>query len=214
MYYYDTVHSKCLYLKCTVSRRTVQALNPGGSEIFRTCPDRPWGPTSLLYNEYRLFSEVKERPGATLTSHPLIVPWSWKSKAIPLLPLWAVGLYRASVPVQGCTLPYSRAIPLLPLRAVQPVQSLSACTRVHFTISFFTLQQFTNVKCYVSYNKINLHISMCTFWLIFVRNRRRMVMNRLKFIKHEFCIRDGIKCFACFILPPKSTTEIAWWPVG
>jgi hypothetical protein len=24
------------------------------------------------------------------------------------------GLYRASVPVQGCTLPYSRAIPLLP----------------------------------------------------------------------------------------------------
>jgi hypothetical protein len=44
-------------------------------------------------------------------------------------------LYRASVPVQGCTLrlPYSRAIPLLPLWAVQPVQSLSACTTVHFT---------------------------------------------------------------------------------
>ena len=45
------------------------------------------------------------------------------------------GLYRSSVPVQGCTLPlpYSRAIPLLPLWAVRPVQSLSACTRVHFT---------------------------------------------------------------------------------
>jgi len=28
----------------------------------------------------------------------------------------------------------SRAIPLLPLWAVQPVQSLSACTRVHFTL--------------------------------------------------------------------------------
>jgi hypothetical protein len=42
-------------------------------------------------------------------------------------------LYRASVPVQGCTLPYSRAIPLLPLWAVRPVQSLSACRRVHFT---------------------------------------------------------------------------------
>ena len=27
-----------------------------------------------------------------------------------------------------------RAIPLLPLRAVRPVQSLSACTRVHFTL--------------------------------------------------------------------------------
>jgi len=42
-------------------------------------------------------------------------------------------LYRASVPVQGCTLPLpnSRAIPLLPLWAARPVQSLSACTRVH-----------------------------------------------------------------------------------
>jgi hypothetical protein len=36
----------------------------------------------------------------------------------------------------ACTEPqclYSRAIPLLPLWAVRPVQSLSACTRVHFT---------------------------------------------------------------------------------
>ena len=35
----------------------------------------------------------------------------------------------------ACTEPqclYSRAIPLLPLWAVQPVQSLSACTRVQF----------------------------------------------------------------------------------
>ena len=46
-------------------------------------------------------------------------------------------LYRASVPVQGCTLPLpnSTAIPLLPLWAVRPVQSLSACTRVHFTLT-------------------------------------------------------------------------------
>ena len=26
-----------------------------GGEIFRTCPDRPWGPSSLLYNAYRIF---------------------------------------------------------------------------------------------------------------------------------------------------------------
>ena len=26
-----------------------------GCEIFRTCPDRPWGPTSLLYNGYWVF---------------------------------------------------------------------------------------------------------------------------------------------------------------
>jgi len=53
-------------------------------------------------------------------------------------PYGPYGLYRASVPVQGCTLPlpYSRAIPLLSLWAVQPVQSLSACTRVTFTFYF------------------------------------------------------------------------------
>ena len=29
---------------------------PMGGEIFRTLPDRPWGPPSLLYNGYRVFS--------------------------------------------------------------------------------------------------------------------------------------------------------------
>ena len=44
-------------------------------------------------------------------------------------------LYRASVTVQGCTLPLP--IPLLPLWTVRPVQSLSACTAVHFTCFYF-----------------------------------------------------------------------------
>jgi hypothetical protein len=35
---------------------------PGGGEIFRTRPDRPWGSLSLLYNEYRVFTWVKQ-PG-------------------------------------------------------------------------------------------------------------------------------------------------------
>jgi hypothetical protein len=50
------------------------------------------------------------------------------------------GLYRASVPVQECTLPlpYSRAISLFPLWAVRPVQSLSAYTRVHFTFTYYS----------------------------------------------------------------------------
>ena len=51
-------------------------------------------------------SGVKSGRGVTLTPHPLLVPWSRKS----------------------------RAIPLLPLCAVRPAQSLSACTRVHFTL--------------------------------------------------------------------------------
>ena len=50
------------------------------------------------------FPGVKCGRGVTLTNHPLLVPWSRKS----------------------------RAIPLLPLRSLRPVQSLSACTRVHF----------------------------------------------------------------------------------
>jgi len=51
------------------------------------------------------FPGVKSGRGVTLTTHHL-VPWSRKSKAIPLLPLWVI----------------------------RPVQSLSACTRVHFTL--------------------------------------------------------------------------------
>ena len=29
--------------------------DPGEGEIFRTCPDRPWGPPSLQYDVYRAF---------------------------------------------------------------------------------------------------------------------------------------------------------------
>jgi hypothetical protein len=42
---------------------TVLASNPGGGEIFRTCPDRSWGPPSLLYNGYGVFSGARKRPG-------------------------------------------------------------------------------------------------------------------------------------------------------
>jgi hypothetical protein len=34
---------------------TVRGSNPGGGgKIFRTLPHRPWGPSSLLYNGYRV----------------------------------------------------------------------------------------------------------------------------------------------------------------
>ena len=41
-----------------------------GGEIFRTCPDRPWGPPSLLYNWYRVFPGGKERPGRDADHSP------------------------------------------------------------------------------------------------------------------------------------------------
>jgi len=56
---------------------------------FSSRPDRPWGPPSLLYNGYRIFPGVKCGRGVMLTTHPLLVPRSWKSKAIPLPTLWA-----------------------------------------------------------------------------------------------------------------------------
>jgi hypothetical protein len=67
-------------------------------EFFRTCPDRPCGPG------YRVFPGGKERPGRDADPSPPLVPWSRKGRAIPLLPLWVVRPYRASVPVQGCIL--------------------------------------------------------------------------------------------------------------
>ena len=42
----------------------------GGDEIFRTCPDRPWGPPSLLYNGYTDFPGGKERPGSDADTSP------------------------------------------------------------------------------------------------------------------------------------------------
>jgi len=44
--------------------------NPVGDEIFRTCPDRPWGPPSLLYNGYRVFPGGKVRPGRDADPSP------------------------------------------------------------------------------------------------------------------------------------------------
>ena len=42
-----------------------------GGEIFRTRPDRPWGPPSLLYNGYRVFPTGKAGRSVALTTHPI-----------------------------------------------------------------------------------------------------------------------------------------------
>jgi len=60
------------------------------------------------------FPGVKSGWGVTLTTHPLLVPWPRKSRAIPLLPLWAIW----------------------------PVQSLSACTRVHLPLLPYQGQKY------------------------------------------------------------------------
>jgi len=49
---------------------TVRESNPGEGEIFRICPDRPWGPPSLLYNGYRVFPGDNLRPGRDADPSP------------------------------------------------------------------------------------------------------------------------------------------------
>ena len=77
-----------------------------------------------MYNGYRVFSGVKSYRCVTLSPHPLLVPWSWKGRALPPFPLWAV----------------------------RPVQSLNACTRVHFT--FYLLPTLYTVFKIISFRTL------------------------------------------------------------
>ena len=79
-----------------------------GVEIFRTFPDQPWGPPSLLYSGYRVIPGGKERPGRDADPSPPSSAMVKKEYSLPVLPLWAV----------------------------RPVLNLSACTMVHFTFTF------------------------------------------------------------------------------
>ena len=49
---------------------TDRGSNPGGGESFRTCPERPWGPPSLLCDGYRVFPGSKERLGRDADPSP------------------------------------------------------------------------------------------------------------------------------------------------
>ena len=69
------------------------------------------GPTQPPVQWVPGLSRGKERPGRDDDPSPLLVPWSRKSRAIPLLPLWAV----------------------------RPVQSLSVCTRVHLYLPYLQI---------------------------------------------------------------------------
>jgi hypothetical protein len=48
-----------ILLWCCLFNDAVRGWNPGGGEIFRTRPDRPWGLPSLLYNGYRVIPGSK-----------------------------------------------------------------------------------------------------------------------------------------------------------
>jgi len=87
------------------------------------------------------FPGVKSGRGETLTPHHHLMPWSRKSRAIPLLPLWAL----------------------------RPAQSLSAYTRVHFTptprlgISNFYLYWLYELKFVRISLFCSAHLDYCLF---------------------------------------------------
>ena len=99
---YHQLHYCYLYIIIELVRGwTFPGWNPGGGEIFCTCPDQPWGPPSLLYNGYRVFPGRKEQPGHdTDPSPPSSATGHERVKLYLYSPYGPYGLYRASVPVQ------------------------------------------------------------------------------------------------------------------
>ena len=103
-----------------VSRTHRPPLPPG--HITTNLSRMALGPTQPLVKWVPFYPGSKERPGCDADPSPLLVPWSRKSRAIPLLHIWEVrpvqnlnsctvqlylyspygpyGLYRASVPVE------------------------------------------------------------------------------------------------------------------
>ena len=68
---------------------TVRGSSAGGDEIFRNRPEGPWGPPSLLYNGYRVFSVVKAVEACRWLPTPFYRRSYRKSRVIPLFPLWS-----------------------------------------------------------------------------------------------------------------------------
>jgi len=134
------LYSRAIPLLPLWAVRPVQSLTACTVELYFYSP---YGP----YRLYRASVPVQY----SYTSTPLS---AYTVQLYLYSPYWPYGLYRASVSVQysctstplsTCTVQlylyspqclYSRAIPLLLLWAVRPVQSLSPCTRVHFTFVF------------------------------------------------------------------------------
>jgi len=104
----NTINTMLLLGIATGYRLDSQGSNPSGGEIFCTCPDLPWGPPSLLYNGYRVFPGGKEQPRRdTDPSPPSSAVGHERVELYLYSPYGAYGLYRASVPVQGCTSPHN-----------------------------------------------------------------------------------------------------------
>jgi hypothetical protein len=85
---------------------TVRGSNPGGGEIFRTCPDRPWGPPRILCNRYRVFPGGKERPGCDADpSSPFSAVVKKEKSYTSTPPTGHMACAEPQCLYKGCTLP-------------------------------------------------------------------------------------------------------------
>ena len=115
----------------------------------------------------------KERRGVTLTPYTLLVSWSKKSIAIPLLPLWAVW----------------------------PVQSLSACKRVHFTFTF-TFSSF--VVDVLSKKTVNILTQSPLLYLMFYQRNQSIFPKYLIIL-----ITLQMSCTGLIVVSRDSSVDIA-----
>jgi hypothetical protein len=109
--HYTASHSQRRWSSVTAVRTSHLAQNPGGAEIFRTRPDRPWGPPNLLYNGYRVSFPGVKRQGRGVDHPP---PSSAEVKERVEIHLYSPS--GPSWPVLEWTLPYRRYPQTIKLR--------------------------------------------------------------------------------------------------
>jgi hypothetical protein len=127
--------------------------NPGGGEIFRTLPDRPWGPLNLLYNGYRVF------PGGK-------VAWTWRWLPTPCsaeikerLGLYLYSRSGPSWPVIGWPLPLPKPL-LSPIRSPCPAYLITQ----NFPVTLFLIAYYCTILCLRSPETRCVRRSRATRW--------------------------------------------------
>jgi len=148
---------------------TVWGSNPGVDEIYRTRPDRPWVPPSLLYHKYRVFPGVK-RSGRGV-DHPTLSSAEIQER----VELYLYSPFGPSWPVLGWTLPCRQWLSYITTSYFMSAlcylkcrhDSLSGFSQIFFrawivVMHFATyLPQFVNEHGIFSRTKI-LRIHICT----------------------------------------------------
>ena len=98
---------------------TVRGLNLIGTRFSASVQNVPGAQSASCAMGNGSFPEIKIGRGVMLTIHPLLVPCVRKG----------------------------RAKPVITLRAVRPIESISACTMVHFTFTYTSTHAMDRTAC-------------------------------------------------------------------